>query len=79
MRRMLRTAGLWLMIVAVLPLQAEATRLLVPVGKVIGLQLQNDTLTVAAYDDVFGEAARSAGLKIGDEIVNINGSPVSGS
>ena len=77
MKRMLRGAGLWLMILAVLPLQAEATRLLVPVGKVIGLQLQNDVLTVAAYDDVFGETARSAGLKIGDEILEINGCDVS--
>ncbi len=77
MRRMLRSAGLWLVILAVLPLQTEAARLLVPVGKVIGLQLQNDTLTVAAYDDLFGDAARSAGLKIGDEIVEINGCGVS--
>ena len=77
MRRMLCNAGLWLMILAVLPLQADAVRLLVPVGKVIGLQLQNDVLTVAAYDDVFGEAARSAGLKIGDAIVEINGCDVS--
>ena len=77
MKRMLRRAGLWLIIVAVLPLQTNAVRLLVPVGKVIGLQLQNDTLTVVAYDDVFGETARSAGLKIGDEIVDINGCSVS--
>lgn len=77
MRRMLRSAGLWLMILAVLPLQTEAARLLVPVGSVIGLQLQNDTLTVAAYDDIFGDAARSAGLKIGDEIVEIDGCSVS--
>lgn len=77
MRKILRSAGLWLIIVAVLPVQANAARLLVPVGKVIGLQLQNDTLTVAAYDDIFGEAARSAGLKIGDEIVDINGCRVS--
>lgn len=77
MKRILRSTGLWLMIVAVLPLQANAARLLVPVGKVIGLQLQNDTLTVAAYDDVFGDAARSAGLKIGDVIVDINGCSVS--
>ena len=77
MRRLLRGAGLWILIVAVLPLQAHATRLLVPVGKVIGLQLQNDILTVAAYDDIYGEAARSAGLKIGDEIVEINGCNVS--
>ena len=77
MRKLLRSAAIWLMIVAVLPLQANAARLLVPVGKVIGLQLQNDKLTVAAYDDVFGETARSAGLKIGDEIVDINGCRVS--
>ena len=77
MKRVLRSAATWLMIVAVLPLQANAARFLVPVGKVIGLQLQNDTLTVAAYDDVLGEAARSAGLKIGDEIVKINGCDVS--
>ena len=77
MRRMLRGAGLLFVIVAVLPLQAKAARLLVPVGKVIGLQLQNDVLTVAAYDDVFGETARSAGLKIGDELVEIDGCDVS--
>ena len=77
MRRMLRSAGLLFAIVAVLPLQARAARLLVPVGSVIGLQLQNEVLTVAAYDDVFGETARSAGLKIGDEIVDVNGCVVS--
>ena len=77
MRRMLRSAGLLFAIVAVLPLQARAARLLVPVGSVIGLQLQNEVLTVAAYDDVFGETARSAGLKIGDEIVDVNGCAVS--
>ena len=73
MRKILRTAGLWLMIVAVLPLQSRAAQMLVPVGKVIGLQLRSDTLTVAAYDDILGDTARSAGLKIGDQIVNING------
>lgn len=76
MRKILRCAGVWLVIVAVLPLQANAVRMLVPVGKVIGLQLRSDTLTVAAYDDVFGETARSAGLKIGDQIVEVDGQPV---
>ena len=77
MRRMLRGAGLLFVLVVVLPLQANAARLLLPVGKVIGLQLQNDILTVAAYDDVFGETARSAGLNIGDQIVEVNGYSVS--
>ena len=77
MRRMLRSTGLWILIIAVLPLRANAARMLVPVGRVIGLQLQNDVLTVAAYDDVYGDAARSAGLKIGDQIVTVNGAEVS--
>jgi len=76
MRKFLRGAGIWLMIVAVLPLQANAARMLVPVGKVIGLQLCSNTLTVAAYDDVFGETARSAGLKIGDQIMEVDGQEV---
>ena len=77
MRKFLRGAGIWLMLAVVLPLQTEAARLLVPVGSVIGLQLRSDMLTVAAYDDIFGETARSAGLKIGDQILQVNGQPVS--
>ena len=76
MRKFLRGAGIWLMLAVVLPLQTEAARLLVPVGSVIGLQLRSDMLTVAAYDDIFGETARSAGLKIGDEILDIDGERV---
>ena len=76
MRKILRTAGFWIVMAAVLPLQANASRLLVPVGKVIGLQLRSDTLTVAAYDDIFGETARSAGLKIGDQILEVDGRQV---
>ena len=68
MKKIVRSAGLWVLLVAVLPVQAHATRLLVPVGKVVGLQLQNDTLTVAAYDDLWGDAARSAGLKIAEKL-----------
>ena len=77
MRRILRSAGLWMMLVVILPLQSRAAEMLVPVGRIIGLQLQNDMVTVVAYDDVFGETARSAGLKIGDQIVKIDGCSIS--
>ena len=43
MRKFLRGIGIWLLLVAVLPLQANAERMLVPVGKVIGLQLRSET------------------------------------
>ena len=63
-------------LLALLPVRTLAAQRLVPVGQVIGLQLYNDTVTVAAYDDVLGGTARAAGLKIGDQIVTINNTPI---
>ena len=48
-----------------------AAQVLVPVGEVIGLELHNDTVTVAAFDDTL-TAGREAGLQIGDEILTID-------
>ena len=48
---------------------------LVPVGKVIGLELHNDTVTVAAFDDLL-TAGRDSGLQIGDEILSIDGKSI---
>ena len=48
---------------------------LIPVGKVIGLELHNDTVTVAAFDDLL-TAGREAGLRIGDEILSIDGQTI---
>ncbi len=55
------------------PAQAEA---LIPVGKVVGLELQNGTVTVAALDETM-EAAKTAGVQPGDVILEIDGCPVS--
>ena len=60
-----------------LPVQALAAQLLIPGGQVIGLQLQSGAVTVAAFDDLLGASAREAGLKIGDEILTVNGQAVS--
>ena len=76
MKRMLRSVFLSVLLFASAPVQALAAERLVPVGRVIGLQLQDDTVTVAAYDDSLGSLARDAGLKIGDEILKIDGIPV---
>lgn len=71
MKRVFHSITLSFILFALLPLQTRAAELLIPVGKIIGLQLRNDTITVVAYDDVLGATARDAGLKIGDEIVKI--------
>ena len=77
MKRILRSCVITILLAAALPLTARAEALLVPVGKVIGVQLRNDALTVAAFDDACGTRAREAGLQIGDRLLKVDGQPVS--
>ena len=60
-------------------LPANAASYLVPGGQVIGLHLYNDTVSVAAIDETFGQSAKEAGLKVGDRIVSVNGQTVTSS
>ena len=75
MKRLAR-ASILAIILAVLPIQAWAAELLIPVGRIVGLQLKTDTLTVAAFDDSLGHNAKKAGLRIGDELLKIEGQPI---
>ena len=59
-----------------LAFSAFAAEYLIPGGQVIGLELQDRAVTVAAFDEVLGQEARAAGLRIGDEILSIDGQPV---
>ena len=77
MKRILRSVFLLISLLTALPVQTLAAELLIPVGKVIGLQLQDDTLTVAAFDDTCGTCAQDAGLKIGDQLLKVGTTPVS--
>lgn len=61
----------WLSIQTVL-----GTQLVVPGGQVIGLELQDSTVTVAAFDEVLGKNAQSCGLQLGDKITAVNGKTV---
>lgn len=51
-------------------------RELVAVGQVVGLELQDGTVTVADFDEKLGTAAQNAGLEVGDRIVSIDGRTV---
>ena len=66
-----------LVVLSVMPVSAKASRFLIPGGQIIGLQLRNNTVTVAAFDDVLGADARNNGLRIGDEILSIENHSVS--
>ncbi len=52
---------------------ADAATMLVPVGQVIGLELLDDTVTVASFDEELGAKAKAAGLRTGDQILKIDG------
>lgn len=52
--------------------QVSAANLLIPVGQVIGLEIQGNQVTVAGFDTSLGEAAREAGLLEGDQIMKID-------
>lgn len=71
MKRILNSIALAVLILFLCPLHANAADMLIPVGQIIGLQLSDSTVTVAAFDDALGTKAREAGLKIGDEILKI--------
>lgn len=68
------TATLFLFII--LPLSASAQKYLVPAGNLIGLHLQDGSITIADFDPERGKEAMKAGLRIGDEILSINGTPI---
>lgn len=56
--------------------EAYAAENLIPGGQVVGLELRNNSVSIAAFDDALGSAAREAGLQIGDEILQIDGKTV---
>ena len=59
------------MLALLLSVDARALEL-EPVGKVVGLELQEGSVRVAAFDDADGAASRAAGLAVGDTILKIS-------
>lgn len=76
MKRKKYSAALAVLCVILLLPAAWAEPLLIPVGQTVGLQLRDNSVTIAAFDDLLGADAKNAGLKIGDCIVKVNGTPV---
>ncbi len=59
-------------IIILLAASAGATAMLVPGGQVVGLELQDDTVTVVAIDKELGAGATAGGLEEGDRILRID-------
>ena len=76
MKKLGITAVFLFLMIWALPQRAQAVRLLIPGGQVIGMALEDQSVSVAGIDEKLGAAAKSAGLQVGDQIVKVDGSPV---
>ena len=64
MKRWICRSFFFFLSIYILSQPAWAAKLLIPGGQVIGMHLQDDTVTVADFDPTLGEAARSAGARV---------------
>ncbi len=76
MKKFTSRAATLLLCFVVLTQSASAARLLIPAGQVVGLELQNDRVSVAAFDDSLGTDTQAAGLQVGDCITAIDGKEI---
>ena len=76
MKRIGKYLTILTVVMTLLPINARASELLIPVGRIVGLQLSDNTVTVAAFDDASGDGARAAGLKIGDQLLQIDATAI---
>ena len=65
---------IFLLLFSLLPQRALAADHLIPVGRVIGLELKNDTVTVAGFEA--DSKAKAAGLQEGDCLLRVNETPI---
>ena len=73
-----RNFALFTILIAFLLIPVSAATALIPGGQVVGMQLSDGTVTVAAIDETLGKSAKTAGLKTGDKILTVEGVAVSG-
>ena len=64
----------FLLLLCLLPQTALAASSLIPVGRVIGLELKNDTVTIAGFES--NSCAKTSDLKEGDCLLEIDGTPI---
>ena len=72
MKKLCRCTAIVLMCMMILSVDAAAAEQLIPVGKVVGIELFDGSVTVAAIDETLGEHAREAGLQVGDKLLRID-------
>ena len=70
MKKLLLRLMLFSILIYSIPISALAADMLIPVGQVVGLELHNNTVTVAALEE--SSAAKAAGVQVGDRLISID-------
>ena len=76
MKKLTKGISLFLIMFFLSAQSVSAARLLVPSGQVIGLELRDNRVSIAGFDEDLGAVARSAGLQTGDQIIKIDDIPI---
>ncbi len=76
MKKIMKPFTALLLVLTLLPVTGAAAEALVPGGQVIGLELKEKRVTIAKLDDSHC-AAQAAGLQVGDQITQVDETPVS--
>ena len=76
MKKLTKPALFLFLLLWLVPQTAFATQLLIPVGELIGIALQDNSVSVAAFDAELGKNCQKAGLKTGDRILSIDGQTI---
>ena len=76
MKKSFKQTIFFIICVWLLSIPVYGAQMLIPVGQVVGLELADNTVTVAAFHDTLGPAAQEAGLQVGDRIVAVNGKTI---
>ena len=79
MKMIIKRVAVALLSLWLLPFHAHAAQELAPVGQVVGLELRDGSVTVAAFDEELGAQSKAAGLQIGDVIESIDGQQINSS
>ena len=72
MKRMISRIASAVLCLWLFPQSVFGAQELIPVGEVVGLELQNGTVTVAGLDEQLGSSAKAAGLQIGDVLLRVD-------
>ncbi len=67
---------LTLLLLFCLPFGVLAESYLVPGGQLLGITVEDGNFVIAGFDSRYGQAAKDAGLCVGDQILKINGKDI---